>query len=513
MANKKTGIVYLVGGGPGHPDLITVRGRKILESSDVVIYDYLVHAALLDIAAHAQEKIYIGRKGLASKRPNQAAINQLMIRLARTGKTVVRLKGGDPFIFGRGGEEALALKKANIRYEIVPGVTAAFGAAAYAGIPLTHRELSSDITFVTAHEDPAKQSSYLNWETIAKLKGTLIIYMGTRALGKIAKLLIHFGKEKSTPVAVIRWATTGNQQTVTGTLATIEQEVKRAKITAPTVILVGKVVSLRKSLKWFEEKPLFGKTILVTRARTQASSLSHELQNLGARVVEFPTIEIKEAEDFTKLDLALHHIENYDWLIFTSENGVSAFMRRVCLMNMDARDLHSIQIAAVGSGTEKKLGEYALKADLIPTTFSTEGLFRELKKQGQVAGKRFLLLRTDIAPKKLAQSLVKEGGLVSEISVYRTEKPKFSGEKLVRLLKHEKIDCVTFTSSSTAENFLGALSTSERKQIRAKLVSIGPVTSGTIREFGVKPNAEANPHNIPALVEAVEACFKNGKKH
>ncbi len=502
---KKIGTVYLVGAGPGNPELITVKGRKLLESCDFLVYDHLVHPALINLAAHAKKKFYVGKKGLSFEKMRQASIDQLLIRLARTGKSVVRLKGGDPFVFGRGGEEALQLVKHGVPIEIVPGITAGFGALAYAGIPVTHRGLASEVTFVTAHEDPAKKNSRLNWKALAELKGTLVIYMGVQMLPKIANCLMNFGKPGSTPTAVIHWGTTGNQKTIVSSLKHISYAAKHARIESPAVTVIGDVVSLREKLAWFEKKPLFGKTVIVTRSRTQASSLREQLENLGAHVIEFPTIEITPLKNLAPLDREIRRLKKYDWLVFTSENGVSHFFDRLHTLQIDVRELHGLKVIAIGSGTEARLQEFGLKADLMPPVFSSEGLFAELSRKHPIRNKKFLLLRTNIAPEYLPKSIEQAGGTVTKVSVYETRKPRIKKNQFERILESDRIDFVTFTSSSTAQNFFDALLRlgKKHKDLKTKFVSIGPVTSESIRRFGARVYREANPHNISGLVDVL----------
>lgn len=497
---KKVGTVYLVGAGPGNPKLITVCGRELLESCNVVIYDSLISKSLLDHAKHAL-KIYAGKSRQKGKHVDQAKIEKWMIHYAKQGKSVVRLKGGDPFIFGRGGDEALALSEAGISFEIVPGVTAAVGAAAYAGIPMTHRRMASDVTFITAHEDPNKADSRIDWKSAASQKGTLVIYMGVEKLEHVAERLIKLGKSAVTPAAVIQWGTMPQQKTLTGTLGNIAKAAKASRIQSPAMVVIGEVVTLRKQLAWFEEKPLFGKTVVVTRPRRQAGALAELLENQGARVVEIPTVEIGPVRNWKKVDRAIRQISKYTWIIFTSENGVQYFMKRLEKINLDARKLSSVKIAAVGPGTSKKLSEYSLKADFVPKTYSTEGLFQGLKRKKLIRKNRFLLVRTTIATDVLSKSIEKEGGFASELPIYETRKLKLNRAKVKKAV--EAVDYVTFTSASTANNFFSLFSARELKQLKSRYVSIGPVTSEAIRSFKVPVYKEAKPYTIPALVSAI----------
>ncbi len=496
---SKTGFVSIVGAGPGDPKLLTLRAKEMLEACDVVFYDYLVHPAILKHAPQAQQ-IYVGKKGGDFDSTSQKSIESLLLQFARRGKKIVRLKGGDPFVFGRGGEEALWLAKHHIPFEIIPGVTAGIAAPAYAGIPVTHRGLASEVTLITAHEDPSKKRSDVNWKALAQLKGTLVLYMGVKTLPKTVQLLIRYGRKSSTPVSVIRWGTTAEQKAVNGTLATIVQKVEAAKLTAPALTVIGEVNKLRPKLQWFEKKPLFGKTVLVTRSRKQASQLGEALEALGAHVLELPTIQISPIRDFRVLDQTICQINRYDWLVFTSENGVEAFFNRFRHLKKDARMLNHVKIATIGPGTKAKLNSYLLEPDLVPTTFTTVGLLKAFQKV-KVAKKKFLLLRTNIAPDLLRVSLEKAGAIVTEIPIYRTEKPEGLPRRAAELVHQYPIDYITFTSSSTAQYFFEALR--DGHHLGAKVVSIGPVTSKTIREFGAKVDRQARIPTIAGLVNAV----------
>ncbi len=495
----KTGFVSIVGAGPGDPKLLTLRAKEVLEACNVVFYDYLVHPSILKHAQQARQ-IYVGKKGGDSGSTSQKSIESLLLQFAHRGKKIVRLKGGDPLVFGRGGEEMLWLAKHHIPFEVIPGVTAGIAAPAYAGIPVTHRGLASEVTFITAHEDPLKKQSDVNWKALAQLKGTLVLYMGVKTLPKTVELLIRYGRKSRTPVSVIRWGTTAEQKVVTGTLATIVQKVEAAQLKAPALTVIGEVNKLRPKLQWFEQKPLFGKTILITRSRKQASQLGETLETLGAHVLELPTIEISPIRDFRMLDRAIRQIHRYDWLVFTSENGVEAFLNRFRQLKKDARILSHAKIAAIGPGTKAKLNSYLLEPDLVPATFTTAGLLNAFRKL-KIMKKRFLLLRTNIAPDLLRVSLEKSGAVVTEIPVYRTEKPEGLSRKVAELIHQYPIDYITFTSSSTAQHFFEALRNG--RHLGAKLISIGPVTSKTIRQFGAKVDRQARVPSISGVVNAV----------
>lgn len=506
--HRRNGFVSLVGAGPGDPTLLTLRGKKVLETCDVVIYDHLVDPVVLNHARRAS-KIYVGKHGEGrEKSTSQESIESTMIELARRGKHVVRLKGGDPFVFGRGGEEALHLVQAGIPYEVIPGITSGIAAPAYAGIPLTYRGLSADVTFITAHEDPAKKRPQIDWRAVASLKGTVVIFMGMIMLPKTVKHLLKYGKRGDTPVTVIRWGTTARQKVVEGTLATIVREIEKAKLTSPVLAVIGKVNRLRKFLKWFEAKPLFGKTVLITRPKTQASELHEALTLEGARVIELPTIEISPVRDFHKLDQAIFRINRFDWLVFTSPNGVEMFFNRLRHLKKDSRILNGLKIAAIGPSTEEKLNLYAIAPDLVPTTFTTAGLLDAFRSV-RVQGKRFLLLRADIAPRAFTHALSSRGAVVSEVAAYRTRKPADLGGRLNELVKDEVIDYVTFTSASTAAHFFESIRNGSR--LAAKLISIGPATSSAIRAFGRPVEREARVSTLQGLVDAIlEAQWNSG---
>lgn len=492
------GFISFAGAGPGNPKLLTLRAREVLEEADVVLYDHLVDRRILEFAPDAKH-IYAGKVAGNPKSISQKTIESLLVRQARSGKKVVRLKGGDPFIFGRGGEEALHVARHKIPFEIIPGVTAGIAAPAYAGIPLTHRGLASEVLFLTAHEDPMKKHSGIDWKAAAQFKGTLVLYMGAKTLSNSVRLLIQYGKNPETPVSMIQWGTTPVQKTVVGTLQTIVRKVREAKLSSPTVTVIGEVNRLRRKLAWFEEKPLFGKKVLITRPRRQTSSLRDALEAQGAYVMECPTIEIAPLGNFRVLDKIIGGINQFDWAVFTSENGVQAFFERLHRLGKDARVLGKVKIAAIGPGTKAKLNQYSVEPDLVPDTFSSVGLARVLRKTS-VSGKRFLLLRTDIAPKVLPEALRKAGAVVTEMAVYRTQKSKQLHRKLNKLICQTPPDYVTFTSASTANHFFEALN---GHRFRSKLISIGPETSKAIRRAGARIRREARPHTIEGLVKAI----------
>ena len=499
------GCVYLVGAGPGDPGLVTLRGRDVLGLADVVVYDALISERLLDHAPAEAERIYVGKRAAQHTLP-QEGINALLVEKARAGATVVRLKGGDPYVFGRGGEEALALAEAGIDFEVVPGVTAAVAAAAYAGIPVTHREMASAVAFVTGHEAEDKADSALDWDTLARWPGTLVFYMGVRNLAAISANLIAHGRSAETPAAAVRWGTTPRQQTITGTLATLPQAAEQAGLEPPAVILVGDVVALRDRLQWFERRPLFGRRIVVTRARAQASELSKRLEAVGAETLEAPAIRIEPPDDPAPLAHAARHAASFDWIVFTSVNGVEAYFEALADAGLDARALAAARIATIGPATAERLARFGLWPDLQPETFTGAAVAEALAATGNLTGLRVLLPRTDIAPKELSKTLAAQGAEVREVVAYRTVPDTASCDVVVAALEADEIDWLTFTSSSTVGNFIGAVGKDRVCASRTRIASIGPTTSATLREAGLEPTVEADPHTIPGLVDAIVSC-------
>ena len=502
------GKVYLIGAGPGDPGLVTVKGTECIGAADVVVYDYLASATLLKYAQKDAEIIYVGKKGGAHTLP-QENINALLVDKAKAGRIVARLKGGDPFIFGRGGEEAEDLIAAGIPFEVVPGVTSAIAAPAYAGIPLTHRKFASTVAFVTGHEDPTKETSSIDWASIAKGIGTTVFLMGIKNLPHIAAQLIRHGKPSETPVALIRWGTTTAQVTVTGTLATIAADAERAGIKAPAVIVVGEVVGLRNSLKWFENRPLFGKKIVVTRAREQASDLVAGLTALGAECVEYPTIAVAPPADWKPVDRAIESLRSYDWLIFTSVNGVSFFFDRLFERGEDIRALGSIRTACIGPATAKKLFERGIRCDVLPDSYRAESVVAAFGNES-IAGKNILLPRAKEARPILPVELTKMGARVDEVTVYQTRQVREHAEPLIRKLREGAVDLVTFTSSSTVKNFKSLLPEQGFAEMikGVTIASIGPITSDTARELGFDVHITAETYTIPGLVDAILKFYR-----
>ena len=453
LKNKAKGIVYLIGAGPGDPDLITLKGRECLKKADIIVYDYLVNESLLSLAHTDAEIIYVGKKS-GQHTMHQKDINRLLVESSRKGLTVARLKGGDPVIFGRGGEEAMELSKEGIKFEIVPGVTSAVAAPAYAGIPLTHRNFASTVCFVTGHEDPTKEESNINWNALTKSSGTLVFLMGIANLHKIVKKLTALGKSPNTPAAVVCSGTMPNQRTVIGTLANIDQKVKDADLGAPGIIVVGEVVNLNEYLNWFESRPLFGKRIVVTRPEDQAAGFIRILSELGAECLLFPTIKIIPPASWKELDKVIKNLSRYDWILFTSINGVKYFFKRLHFVKKDTRHLKGIKIGAIGPGTAEALMDMGINPDLIPDKYWAEGVVEGLKGS-LLDGKRVLLPRPVIARDYIPKKLTEMGAIVDVAEAYQTVKPEYSQDQLSTLFKDSAIDMITFTSPSTVDNFFG----------------------------------------------------------
>ncbi len=507
-----TGKVYLVGAGPGDPGLITVKGVSCLQKADVVIYDFLASRKLLTYARKDAEVIYVGKRGGAHT-VTQAEINDLIIEKAKTGLTVARLKGGDPFIFGRGGEEAEVLVADDIPFEIIPGVTSAVGVAAYAGIPITHRRYTATVAFITGHEDPTKEDSNVDWAKIATGVGTLLFFMGVKNIGRIAEKLISHGRDPDTPVALVRWGTTAKQATISGKLSNIAQCVRDADFRPPAIIVVGEVVKLRSILNWFERKPLFSKTVVVTRAREQASSLVERLQDLGAECLEIPTIEVAPPQDWSALDKSIDNLDTYDWLVFSSVNGVRFFFERLYTKGKDVRALRDVKLCAVGTTTAKKIEEFGLRADMMPETYKAESIVKEFKKE-DIKGKKVLLPRPKEARPVLPVELGKMGALVDEVIAYRTEPVCHNLEEFKELLKKKEIDLVTFTSSSTAKNFKKLFTEEEARELLSDVTvaSIGPITADTAKKLGFKVAVIPGEYTIEGLCNAIERYYQE-KRH
>jgi uroporphyrinogen III methyltransferase/synthase len=491
----------LIGAGPGDPGLLTLQGAASLAAADVVVYDYLANPILLSHARPEAERIYVGKKAGAHTR-TQEEINALLVEQAQSGRRVARLKGGDPFVFGRGGEEALALVEARVPFEVIPGVSSAMAAPAYAGIPVTHRGLASSFAVITGHEDPTKDQSAVDWQHLATGVDTLIFLMGVGRLAQIVEQLIAHGRPPETPAALVRWGTMPSQETVSGSLANIVDKVREAGLKPPAVTVVGQVAALREQLQWFENRPLFGQRVLVTRTRQQASVLSARLRELGAEAVELPTIRIAPADDWVPLDGALGQLSSFDWIVFTSVNGVQFFWERLTNAGMDARALHGVKIAAIGPATAGELATRGLRPDYVPQEYVAEAVAAGLE---EIQGQRVLLPRADIARPALAELLREAGADVLEVTAYRTLQPESQAGDLRDLL--EGITAATFTSSSTVRN-LATMAQDAGLDLSAALrgavvACIGPITAQTARELGLAVDVVATEYTIDGLVEAL----------
>jgi uroporphyrinogen III methyltransferase / synthase len=496
-----SGIVYLVGAGPGDPGLLTLRGAELLARADVVVYDHLANSLLLSHCPQARA-IYVGKEASAHTL-TQDGINALLVREAQAGHCVVRLKGGDPFVFGRGGEECEALAAAAIPFEVVPGITAAVAAAAYAGIPITHRDFNSSFTLVTGHEQEGGEAG-LDWTALAKLP-CLAFYMGVKSLPTICAKLIEHGMDARTLAAAIQWGTMPSQRTATGTLADLPQKVSDAKIGPPAITIVGKGVLLRSTLNWFETRPMFGKTVVVTRTRQQASDLSRKLTDLGAAVIEAPTIELAPPADWAEVDQALRAAGTFDWIVFTSANGVRFTRERLLEIGLDVRAFGSAWIAAIGSATKAAItAELSLRVELCPEQFVAEALADALVSRG-ASGKRFLLLRADIARPILKEKLLAAGAsAVQDVAVYETKPAASLPPALLRAFDAGQVTWITFASGNTARNFVQLLGIDYcRRLAGVKLASIGPITTAALRELGLEPTVQAETFDIDGLVAAM----------
>lgn len=499
------GIVWLVGAGPGDPDLISVKGLRLIQSADTIVFDRLVDKRLLDNSREDAELIDVGK--IPGKRINrQEDINNLLVELGSSGNKVVRLKGGDPFVFGRGGEEAEALVEAGVAFEVVPGVTSAIAAPAYAGIPLTHRKLASSFTVVTGSEDPTKPDTSVDWEILAMSSDTLVVLMGQSNLRSISDALMKYGRAPETPVALVQWGTEPYQRTLVGTLSNIADRAATTGIGAPAVTIVGDVVRLRETIRWLDSRPLFGKRVLVTRTRTQASSLSDMLTQRGAQPIELPTIEIQPMDDYARLDAALKDALNYNWMVFSSANTVDVVFNRLSALQLDTRVLHNVKIAAIGPATQRRLLSHGITADFMPTSFVAEAAVNELGGL-EISGMRVLLPQAEIARDVMQQGLTELGASVNAIPVYRTVTPKNTAERLRDILA-DGIDIATFTSSSTVSNLMELLEGNTSALKDATIACIGPITAGRAAELGLSAEIVAAEHTIAGLIEAVESHFK-----
>ncbi|HKY20974.1 MAG TPA: uroporphyrinogen-III C-methyltransferase [Vicinamibacterales bacterium] len=504
-------IVYLIGTGPGDPGLISVRGLRYLTIADVVLYDHLVHPRLLGYPRQDAEKIDVG--SASPQPPDQEAINYLLVEKAREGKIVARLKWGDPFVFDRGGQEALFLHEHGVPFEVVPGIPAAIGTASYAGVPLTYPGAGDTVTFVRGHEDERSTPPDVDWASLARLGGTLVCYAGPRQLPDILKALLANGFNKEESAAIIYDGTLPTQRTTDGTLQELA-EMNNVR-TKPAILVVGRVVGLRQNLRWFDERPLFGKRIVITRSREQAGQLVELLESLGAEPVEAPMIRVAPPDDYGPLDKAVAEAGSYDWIIFTSANGVDSFMRRLSAADGEIRDLKGVKIVAIGPTTAARLSRHALKVDLEPAESRAEAIVQSLRELGEIKGKRFLLPRADIAREILPEELRKNGADVTEVVSYKTVLAEIGREgdpDIYRMLLEKRVDVVTFTSASTVKNFVQIFGAEQAPDLlHATIVAcIGPVTAEAAEQYGIKTTIMPKEYTIPALVDAIVEHFRQG---
>ncbi len=505
MRSSIKGKVYLVGAGPGDPGLLTIRARECIKEAGVVVYDNLANKAFLDYAREGAELIYVGKRG-GSHTMNQEDINRLLCEKAGEGLKVVRLKGGDPFIFGRGGEEAQELVRAGIPFEVIPGVTSAIAVPAYGGIPLTHRDYTATVAFITGHEDPAKEESNIDYEKLATGAGTLVFLMGMGNLGEIARMLIRHGRRPDTPVAVIHRGTTPLQRSVVGKLRDIADIAEKEGIGPPGIIVVGEIVNLRSELNWFEKRPLFGKRIVVTRAREQASDFLKGLTGLGADCIEFPTIEVVPPSSWDGLDRAIRSLDSYQWVLFTSVNGVRYFFKRMEINGKDSRDLKGVKVGAIGPRTAEAIQERGIRPDLVPNEYRAEALIEAFKQEG-AGDLKILLPRAAEAREILPGELKGMGARVDVVEAYRTVMPEAGAENVRTMLEKGEIDMVTFTSSSTVRNFMAMFKGKDdqvrRWMERVAVACIGPVTARTAEEKGLRVALAPKEYTIDSLISAI----------
>lgn len=499
MSKGEKGTVYIIGSGPGDPGLITVKAVECIRRSDVIVYDYLMGREILRYARSDARLIYVGKKG-GDHTMSQERINQLLVDEAQAGNSVARIKGGDPFVFGRGGEEAQVLHRNGIPFEIIPGVTSAIAVPAYAGIPLTHRTITSTAAFVTGHEDPTKEESDIDWDAIAAI-GTVVFLMGVKNLPTIVRKLVEKGRNPDTKVALIRWGTTPGQETLTGTLGTIVALVEERNFRPPAIFVVGDVAGLREELNWFEKKPLFGKTVVITRPEAQSAAFADLLSEAGARVVSFPTIQIVPPEDFTDLDAAIGNIEGYDWIIFTSVNGVRSFFDRLYHLGKDARALAGVRVCAIGPATSKAVERHGIRVDLLPESYISESVVSAFRKAGG-PGRRVLLPRAEIARDIIPESLTAMGAHCDVITAYHTIPSGMTAEDFRRITETGTIDIITFTSPSTVDNLIGMVG-KENVPGDALIACIGPVTKEAAEKAGLTVHIMAGSYTVEGMMDAM----------
>jgi uroporphyrinogen III methyltransferase/synthase len=505
-ASSPHGTVYIVGAGPGDPDLLTLKGAQALQRADVVFYDELLDRRLLDLTPAHCERIHVGKRG---GRPShgQEAINAQMVERAQSGQRVVRLKGGDPLVFGRGGEEVLHLKAAHLDVEIIPGISAAAGATAYAGIPLTHRGIASTAVLVTGNEDPNGSRSPIDWATLARLDATLVVFMAARTLPSICRTLVEHGRPSTTPAAVIEWGTWARQRTVEGTLADLAERAADAAIASPMLLAIGDVVALRSQLMWREFKPLFGRSILLTRSKDQADELTERLSAAGADVHTLPLIELLPTDDVGPLDAAIADLATWHWLLFTSTNGVRFFFQRLFSLGLDARALSHLHIAAVGGKTAHALTQHGLRADLVPDEASQDGLARALRER-DIQGQRFLFPTSDIGRTELVSALAQRGAHVERVIAYQNRAPAIDPTGWNP--NSARFDMVVFASPSSAHNAFDVLGPTAAHELmsRCAIACIGSTTAEAVRTLGFSVQVQPAHSSIPALADAICAFYQ-----
>ncbi|MCC7103512.1 MAG: uroporphyrinogen-III C-methyltransferase [Chloroflexi bacterium] len=495
------GCVYLVGAGPGDPGLVTVRGAELVRQADVIVYDRLVNPALLKLARPECELVYMGKEGRGPSAA-QREVAARLVEFGRRGRKVVRLKSGDPYVFGRGGEEALALAEAGIPFEVVPGITSVLAAAAYVGIPVTQRGLATTFTITTGHDHPDETESAIDWSALARSSHTVAFLMGIEHVEKICERLIAEGRRQDEPAALVRWATRSDQEVVLATLATMVGAAREAGIQPPAVLLVGQVVRLSEQLNWSARRPLHGRRVLVTRPREQADELSERLRALGAEAIETPTIRIAPLATFDALDDALRRLPEVDWVVFTSVNGVEATFERLDHLGLDARAFGRVRVAVIGPATERRVRLRGIRADFIPATYTSEEIVKQLGPRLE-RGSRVLLLRADLAPSHLATGLTARGADVQSVVAYRTLPDDGARTELPRVLRERRVHAVTFTSASTVRGLLAALDGEVELLGGALIAAIGPVTARAVEEAGLRVDAVARDYTIDGLIRAL----------
>ncbi len=504
----KRGKVYLVGAGPGDPGLLTLRGAELLTRADVIVYDRLVSSRLLRHAPASAERIYVGKQPATAADLPQEQITALLVERARAGQTVVRLKGGDPLIFGRGGEEALALAAAGVDFEVVPGVTAVSAAAAGAGIPVTHRGLASCLGLVTGHESPDRPAG-LDWSALAAWPGTLAFYMAVENLESICHHLIDAGRGGATPAAIVQWAGTARQRVVAGTLADITDKAQHEDINPPAVLLVGEVVSLREQIEWFQRRALFGQRIAITRAADQAGQLTAALEELGAAVTECPTLVIEPPSDPGALRRAAASLHEYNWVVFTSVHAVEALFAALADTGRDARALAGCRLCCLGPAAARRLEQFGLRCDVQPPEACSAALVEAMAAATDLRQVRVLYPHSDLAPQDLPEALAARGARVTAVEAYRTRTDATGAARLRQLLQAKQVDWITFTSPSTVTGLLATVDAATLHAQRVRLVSIGPATSAALRRAGLEPTVEAGQHTVGGLVKAIVTTCRN----